>query len=577
MLLKLAPLQLCLAHFCEVHGPTPLMVTEGLPSKCSTCEDPGDDVPGLVSAVASAMSSLNSSPSSASTTHAAATAATAAVADALRKMSLTRTDDTASSRSRHQSNGTAKRSPPRAPTPFKEPQLAASASPLLQTRDDSPTTTATTTATTTTMPTAPISNFSKTYDESVTKRALPCDNCAMTLPRPKTKTGHVVSAAGDAGGTDARNPTLCTRVPRAQVYDEMPRDASPFVLHPSSSSGSSSASSDAGGDERPTSRSYRRSHHQRASTATSAATSRSSTSSSLSRQIKSHTHYFEYTSTHEPVSPDAYGIVRASCLRTLTLETLPRSPASAATVITGSGLASAGGSLVTTPQPTTPSSLAAASYFTAFPHGGPSAAAAVAAAAAVNGGPLFFGDAATGYTTAHIFRVADVHARGHKRVYALIALNTQCERLAMQAFGFVSAAFNDLAAWIQQLADAEAERVVYQSESAGSSSPSSEGSPSTSANPSFGLGGSPHTSPPSTQPSSVTNDSGSSFLAAAGNGLLRRMGPGFSGFGKLGSANASSVRARGLPEILGKPDFFIELHARFVQLLVGLDVALSQA
>ena len=30
-MLTLPPFQLCLAHYCELHGPTPLMVTEGLP------------------------------------------------------------------------------------------------------------------------------------------------------------------------------------------------------------------------------------------------------------------------------------------------------------------------------------------------------------------------------------------------------------------------------------------------------------------------------------------------------------------------------------------------------------------
>ncbi|KFX86522.1 hypothetical protein V490_09044, partial [Pseudogymnoascus sp. VKM F-3557] len=31
---------LCLAHYCDTHGPTPLMVTEELPVPCTTCLDP---------------------------------------------------------------------------------------------------------------------------------------------------------------------------------------------------------------------------------------------------------------------------------------------------------------------------------------------------------------------------------------------------------------------------------------------------------------------------------------------------------------------------------------------------------
>ncbi|RSM06100.1 hypothetical protein CEP52_004794 [Fusarium oligoseptatum] len=35
--------QLCLAHYCDLHGPTPLMVTEGLPAPCTICCEDGID------------------------------------------------------------------------------------------------------------------------------------------------------------------------------------------------------------------------------------------------------------------------------------------------------------------------------------------------------------------------------------------------------------------------------------------------------------------------------------------------------------------------------------------------------
>ncbi|KIH89028.1 hypothetical protein SPBR_07031 [Sporothrix brasiliensis 5110] len=557
--------QLCLAHFCEVHGPTPLMVTEGLPVKCSSCDD--HDAPDIMSAVASAVSSITSSPSSSSTPHAAATAATVAVAGALRKMSLGQpslrslpdSEDRPSSPADIPTASASRRSPRSSASP-KDVQKQAQTQPIpsQKSRVDPAT-----------------SNFRKTYDESVTKRAIPCDNCAMTLPGginsgsntgTRNPNGGGSTSAPGSSNTDTRNPTLRTRVPCARVYDGAPGDASPRLLHPSSSSASSSTSSDAEGDERQSSQLHRN-HHRRTGTMTSVGTSRSSTSSSASHLMSSHTHYMNYTSTHEPVSAKAFGNIRASCLRTLTLETLPRSPASSA-------MAASGGMFATTSQPTTPLPLGATSYFTSNPHSAASASATAAAAA--NGGPLFFGDSETGYTTAHVFRVADVHARGHKRMYALIALNTHRERTAMKAFGFVSAAFNDLATWIQHLADAEAERVAPHNESPATSSPSGDSSPLANTNPAFGFDRSPHVSPPPTQPSSVANDSGSSFLVAAGNGLSRRMGPGFAGYGGLGSSTAASVRARGLPEILGMPDFFIELHARFVRLLLELGVALNQ-
>ena len=564
-MLLIPSFQLCLAHFCEVHGPTPLMVTEGLPVKCSSCGD--HDVPDLMMAVASAVNSAvdsvanstksSSTSSSSSTPHAAATAATQAVADALRKMNL-------NSSQRSPASST----PVHSATPRSHPDATAAAAAAVNYSSNYSSTNSTTPSSNSS------SNFRKTYDDSVTKRAVPCDNCAMTLPRRKQESS-TASASGNSA-MDTRNPTLRTRVPCARVYDNASCGGSPSpFLHPSSSSASSSTSSDEGDDHRAHAHHHHRQghgpahshpHHRRTGTMTSVATSRSSTSSSASRIVApSHTHYLDYTSTHEPVSTNAFGIIRQSCLRTLTLETLPRSPASS----TASSTAS---------QPPTPQQMSpASSYFSAA--AGSNYSNANAAAATANGGPLFFGDPAGGYTTAHVFRVADMHARGHKRVYALIALNTHRERMAMKAFGFVSAAFSDLATWIQQLADAEAERVALsQGQDGDAGNPAViAAAVAAAASASASASALSDRSPPPTQPSSLSNTGGSSFLVAAGNGLSRRMGPGYAGFGGLGSSSAAvaSLRARGLPEILGMPDFFIELHTRFVRLLLELGVALG--
>lgn len=332
------------------------------------------------------------------------------------------------------------------------------------------------------------SGFRKTYDDSVTRKMGPCENCALTLPKRQEGLGKTELK------NDARGPTLRTRVPYAKVYAG--GQTSPPTSLPSS------ASSDTDGEHREDLR-----HHRR-STATTA--SRSSISSA--DQPNSHTHYLNYTSTHVPLMPTSFTIVRNSCLRTLSLETLPRAPVTA-----------------------NPS---------AFPQiaNPPGFVTTQSAGSAVSGGPIFFGDPVAGYTTAYIFRIPDLHARGHKRVYAFLALSTHRERLAMKTFGFVAAAFRDLASWILELAEAEAEKAA-------------EASP---------VGG-PYSSFPSPVQERDLSDRGSSFLSG-GSAFTRRMGGGGGGLG---------LKQRGLAELVGLPDFFIELHSRFVRLLLELGVVLS--
>lgn len=160
-------------------------------------------------------------------------------------------------------------------------------------------------------------------------------------------------------------------------------------------------------------------------------------------------------------------------------------------------------------------------------------------AAIPSAGPIFFGDPLAGYTTAFVFRIPDPNARGRRRVFALIALSTHRERAAMQTFSFVSAAFRELAAWIQGLAEAEFERTE------------SMNSPRLGGSDERGMNGvsSTHSTPTS------------SFLTGRNRG--------FDG------AQRVVTKARGLAEIVGRPDFFIELHARFVRLLVQLGLQLG--
>ncbi|KAK0625249.1 vesicle coat protein [Bombardia bombarda] len=480
--------QLCLAHYCDLHGPTPLMVTEGLPVPCSVCYE--DELHGYPAVAADRLHT--SAPTSSGVS-------AAAVSEAFRRMNLTASPRSSSVPASEQEAQTYRAALRRAAqglasgsaieTPPQSPRLPQGPSaPQHKPR--------------------PESGFRRTYDEYVTRNAGPCDNCALTLPR-RQESGREV-------GVDLRpehGPTLRTRAPFARVYGEMD-DASP----PTSQT-SSSTTSDDESTHRP------RASHRRTGTSVSVSSRSTSTSSSQAGMNNTHTHYLDYTSTHEPVAPTSFSIIRASCLRTLSLETLPRPQA-------------AGSSITPNPSPN------ASSFVTTHSVG-----------SAASGGPIFFGDPAAGYTTAYIFRIPDVHARGHKRVYAFLALSTHRERLAMKTFGFVAAAFRDMAAWIQAMAEAEAERTL--SESSGSTA----SSPITGASGYRGIYSEP--APP------LSASSGSSFLMGGmGSGLSRRMGGGFGGSGV-------ALKQRGLAELVGLPDFFIELHTRFVRLLLELRVVLG--
>lgn len=486
-MILISGVQLCLAHYCDVHGPTPLMVTEGLPVPCSACYDEapyaGSDRPH----------SSASTPTS--TIHSGV-----AITEALRRLDIDskRSSSTPASEQDPSINRSALR---------RATQIASASAvdtPPVSPRytSDSPQTGGS--------HARRESSYRRTYDETVMRRAGPCDNCALTLP--KRQESRSKDGDGDAG------PTLRTRAPYARVYGSgLPGDASP----PNSTS---TVSED--DEEVPP----RRPTHRRTGTVTSI-TSRSSASSSS--PANGHTHYLDYTSTHEPVVPSSFSIVRASCIRTLSFETLPRGTA----MNTGN---------TPSASPSTPG------FVTTHSPG-----------AAASGGPIFFGDPGAGYTTAYIFRIPDVHARGHKRVYAFLALSTHRERLAMKTFTFISNAFRELAAWIQGLAEAEAER--YANDMSAASSPLSAG-------PMYGGMAAQQQQQQSQghgDDAGSGNTTGSGFLSGGmGGGMSRRMGGGY-------GPSGVSLKARGLAELVGLPDFFIELHSRFVRLLLELGVVLS--
>ncbi|KAL2023700.1 hypothetical protein VTK56DRAFT_1414 [Thermocarpiscus australiensis] len=545
---------LCLAHYCDLHGPTPLMVTEGLPVPCNACcdqEPQGSAVTGPDRPQSSAPATGESSNTTTTTNY---------ITAALQRLDFAgqpRSSSVPASAAEAQAHRASLRNAAQATavsgsaieTPPQSPRLPQGSRGLQQNpRQDS--------------------GFRRTYDEYVTRRAGPCENCALTLPKRQ-------EGIGDVGveTSPARGPTLRTRAPCARVFSGIDSNTSP----PASQSSSSVTSEDES-TSRP-----RQSHRRTAtavsvtprSSASSGSTSPGGTGVSANASANAHTHYLDYTSTHEPLAPSSFSIVRASCLRTLSLETLPRTPATCPPSA-GSAMLTPSNNIINNNNNNNSNPPSSPAFVTTHSIG-----------AAASGGPIFFGDPATGYTTAYIFRIPDVHARGHKRVYAFLALSTHRERLAMKTFGFVAAAFRDMAAWIQELAEAEAERAAAAAAAGGGMA--NESSSSAAASPV--AGGSASSSPVAPGPgygsfrselatavvaatapgptlSAGSGSNSSSFLMGGVGGLSRRMGGGFGGAGV-------ALKQRGLAELVGLPDFFLELHAKFVRLLLELGVMLG--
>ncbi|ELR03796.1 hypothetical protein GMDG_01325 [Pseudogymnoascus destructans 20631-21] len=383
---------LCLAHYCDTHGPTPLMVTEELPAPCTTCLDPPPTPtpPPLRLPLPQPLRLLQPPHK----LH-PALAPAPPVANPLHPACLP-------------AHGTA-HTPPR----------------LL---------------------------FSKNLRRSRSQARHPMRKLRTHPPaKGLPLTIHLrfdITLHPPPAADDSTSPILRTRKPFALVSS-----ASSTPKHSPSPSDSDEPDSAPAPSRRRRSipRSVAASHSQK------------------------HTHYLDYTSSHDPSSTTTFSLLRAACLRTLSCETLPPSSP--------------------TPQPA--------------------------------GGPLFFGDPLAGYTTAFLFRIPDPWARGRRRVYAFLCLSVLSERKAMRVFGFLAGAFRELAGWIQGLAEA-----------GNSESGIAEGG--------------------------IDEEGG-------GRGRGEREPRIRSSFlGSRGDERGRGVRARGLAEVVGRPDFFIELHVRFVALAAQL-------
>ena len=181
-----------------------------------------------------------------------------------------------------------------------------------------------------------------------------------------------------------------------------------------------------------------------------------------------HTHSLEYVSNSSPAESETYSNLRRATIRALSGEQLPRGQMS---------------------------------------------------------GPLFIGDPVAGFTIAYIFRLADLHARGRQRYYALLALAGSETKRAFEACTFIWSNFEQIAMNIVEAAEDVAARS------------STDNSP-----------------PKKSQMTPV-----SSFLTGRAldqDGYLRR-----------GTAN---VRANGIAELIDNEMFFCELHMMFVGILQDL-------
>jgi hypothetical protein len=241
----------------------------------------------------------------------------------------------------------------------------------------------------------------------------------------------------------------------------------------------------------------------------------SSGSSRSSRSFRSHnsnthTHTLQYVTTRQPTASSAYSLLRRSCIRTLSTESLPRGSQS---------------------------------------------------------GPLYFGDPVAGYTIAYVFRLPDPRSRGKRRMYALIALGGRDSWRVSTAYVMITKAFESIASQIVAMADSVLEKESAASQAsrpstaAGLTTPplSTSLPPLTTAlpqpSPEIERAKSAATSP--IQASRISDVSG--FLSA------RKVDP--DGFPRV---SREVMKAKGLAEIVGKDNFFVELHARFCLILAGL-------
>ena len=199
----------------------------------------------------------------------------------------------------------------------------------------------------------------------------------------------------------------------------------------------------------------------------------SCTFESKNSDFSCHSHNQEYVSSTSPMEPEVFSTLRRATVRTLSGEQLPRGHTS---------------------------------------------------------GPLWFGDANTGYTIAYIFKLHDAYARGRFRNYALLALVGPDTQRAFEACTLIWSLFEEIAVRIVEMA-----RDVKSRNDAQESS----------------------------QERSDVNPVSSLLIG-------RQTDP--DGFPRHDVAN---LKANGLAELVDNENFFCELHIMFVGMLQNLGKTLG--
>lgn len=170
-------------------------------------------------------------------------------------------------------------------------------------------------------------------------------------------------------------------------------------------------------------------------------------------------------------------------------------------------------------------------------------------------GPIFFGSPTAGYTTAYVFRLPDPRARGHRRTYALLAISApdlefvsssntgsgHATANAWRAMLPISRVFAGIATWMSALASARLEADLNREHAQSSDEKLVRG-----------------LTPVSSFLTTKTLDP---------DGYPRSGSGAATGIGRGGT---EASRAKNLVEIAGRDGLFVELHVRFVGLLLQL-------
>lgn len=492
-------IQISLAHFCEVHGPTSILCTQLLPISCTTCYG-GNTPPSSNSSKKSARSSGEFDAKSSDDKKDQAEKKEQAGNEDRKpdEMKDRKLDEKADQKAGERSNKKQDNKPDLDepfPSPPASPQIrngahnpyfghlqsAGNGKSVLSTGNPPPIR-------------VTVSSYSG-HDA--------CDNCAFLVPKditeqlPEGAPGSLTIGGSGFNGSPVLRTMRVLVVPGAPDSED---EEETFKIK------------DAG-------KAYATSAKRVAGNAVDSAMS-----SPTHAAAAVHEHILTFVTTRQTMSQRAYTQLRRSCIRTLSMETLPRGASS---------------------------------------------------------GPMCFGDKVDGYTIAYVFRLPDPRARGRRRTYALIALGGRKASMVSHAMVSITKVFESIANQIVAMAEQMLER---ESVSQVNSRPSTAGPvsppPMSSSVPRDSVGTNkenqnqavlvspekPKAKSTANSPTSSTRTLSdvSSFLSA------KKVDP--DGYPRF---NRDVMRAKGLTEIVGKESFFMELHAHFCRLLSELSSVLD--